>query len=174
MEAGRTVRLRPDPKKIPDLDRRRRHMSDEGPVSKKPELEGHEVMKGMKKIGREFSQLSHLVIGSAISVHRELGPGLLETTYRKCFTQELALRGVRFEVEVPLAIEYKGLLIDFAYRIDVFVERQIVVEIKSLEALKWIHEAQVLTYMKHSGARTAFLMNFNAPLLRDGLKSYAL
>ena len=131
-------------------------------------------MKDMKGSGREFSELSHLVIGSAIEVHRDLGPGLLETTYRKCFTQELTLRGVRFEVEVPLAIEYKGVLIDFAYRIDAFVERQIVVEIESLAMLRWVHVAQVLTYMKHSGARAGFLINFNSRLLKDGLRSYAL
>jgi GxxExxY protein len=124
--------------------------------------------------GRRFSALSHLVIGCAIEVHRELGPGLLETTYRRCFTQEQALRGVRSEVEAPIAIDYKGLYIECADRIDVFVDRQIVVEVKSLETLRWIHEAQVLTYMKLSGTRSGFLINFTAGLLKDGFRSYFL
>jgi GxxExxY protein len=131
-------------------------------------------MKNMKKGVRRFSPLSSLIIGCAIEVHRELGPGLLETTYRKCFTQELALKRVPFQVEAPIALEYKGLLIDCAYRIDVFVDRRVVVEIKSIEALRWLHEAQVLTYMRLGGAMTGFLINFNAPRLKDGLRSYAI
>jgi GxxExxY protein len=135
---------------------------------------GMKDMKDMKNGGREFSGLSHLVIGAAIEVHRALGPGLLESTYRRCLMQELGLRRVPFEVEVPLAIEYKGLLLECAYRIDVFVNRQIVVEIKSIETLRWVHEAQVLTYMRLSGAETGFLINFNSPRLMDGLRSYVI
>ena len=128
-------------------------------------------MKG--SVGR-FSALSHLVIGCAIEVHRELGPGLLETTYRRCLTRELVLKRVPFEVEAPITIRYKGLVIECAYRIDVFVDHRIAVEVKSVEALKWIHEAQVLTYMKHSGTRSGLLINFNARRLKDGLRSYVL
>jgi GxxExxY protein len=128
----------------------------------------------MKDGTRQFTGLSHLVIGSAIEVHRELGPGLLESTYRRCFARELTLRGVQFRVEAPIAIDYKGLAVKCAYRIDLFVDGRIVVEIKSIENLHWIHEAQVLTYMKHSGARYGFLINFNAPRLTDGLRSYVL
>ncbi len=130
--------------------------------------------KSMKGSGRVFTPVSREVIGSAIEVHRALGPGLLEKSYRRCFTHELALRKVPFEIEVPIAIVYKGLMIECAYRIDVFVNRSVVIEIKSVEALKWVHEAQVLTYMKQSGTRLGFLINFNARRLKDGLRSYVL
>ena len=130
--------------------------------------------KSMKGSGRVFSPVSHEIIGSAIETHRILGPGLLEKTYRRCFTHELALRGIPFEVEAPISIEYKGLIIECAYRIDVFVNRQVVVEIKSLESLKWVHEAQVLTYMRLSRTRLGFLINFNAYRLTDGLRSYVI
>jgi len=134
-------------------------------------------MKGTKdkKEGEwRFSPLSHLVIGCAIEVHRRLGPGLLESTYRRCLTQELGLKMVPFEVEAPIAIDYKGLRIECAYRIDVFVNRQIVVEVKSVEALKWVHEAQVLTHMRLSRTPTGLLINFNSRRLMDGLRSYVL
>ena len=128
----------------------------------------------MKGIRRSFSPLSHLVIGCAIEVHRHLGPGLLESTYKKCLSHELAQHDVLFDEESPIALNYKGLLIKRAYRIDLFVERRIVVEVKSVETLRWIHEAQVLTYMTHSATKTGLLFNFNVPLLRDGLRSYKI
>ena len=157
--------------------RRTSHDPEAGPAFLTAEKEEHEDTKNMKETrngGRRFSALSHLVIGCAIDVHRELGPGLLESTYRRCFTHELALKRLPFEVEAPITIEYKGLVVKCAYRIDVFVHRQIVVEVKSVDALRWIHEAQVLTYMKHSGTRSGFLINFNARRLKDGLRSYTL
>jgi GxxExxY protein len=135
---------------------------------------GHEGRKDMKGIRRDFSPLSNVVIRCAIEVHRQVGPGLLESTYRRCLTHELTRYNVQFEEEWPIALDYKGLLIKCAYRIDVFVNREIVVEIKSVETLRWIHEAQTLTYMQHSGARTGLLFNFNVPLLRDGLRSYRI
>ena len=127
----------------------------------------------MKRGGRHFTELSHLIIGCAIEVHRQVGPGLLETTYRRCFTRELVVRGVEFEAEVPVVMRYKGVTIECAYRIDVLVDRQIVVELKSIDMLRWIHEAEVLTYMRHSGIRNGLLINFNARRLVDGLRSYA-
>jgi GxxExxY protein len=130
--------------------------------------------KDMKKGGRAFSPLSHLVIGRAIDVHRDLGPGLLESSYCRCLCQELRLARVPFKMEAPIAIEYKGLRIECAYRIDVFVNREIVVEVKSVEALKSVHEAQVLTYMKLSGARGGILINFNSHRLTDGLRTFIL
>ena len=130
--------------------------------------------KDMKDGGKRFTKLSHLVIGCAIEVHRRLGPGLLENTYRRCLTQELALSRVPFEVEAPISITYKGLVIECAYRIDVFVNRQIVVEVKSVDALKWAHEAQVLTYMKLSRTEHGILFNFNSRRLREGMRSYVL
>jgi GxxExxY protein len=128
----------------------------------------------MKKTARDFGPVTHLVIGCAIEVHKELGPGLLESTYRRCFAHELARRKVPFAIEVPIAIQYKGLRVECAYRIDVFVNRQVIVELKSVEALKWVHEAQVLTHMRLAKVPFGFLINFNVPLLTDGLRSYVL
>jgi GxxExxY protein len=133
-----------------------------------------EDMESMEKTGARFMDLSRQVIGSAIEVHRTLGPGLLESTYRRCLRQELAVNGVPVEIEAPIAIQYKGLSIECAYRIDLFVNRQIVVEIKSVEALKWIHEAQVITYMRLSRAPRGLLINFSSRRLMDGLRSYVL
>ena len=130
--------------------------------------------KDMKGYGREFSPLSHLVIGCAINVHRHLGPGLLESSYCRCLCEELRMARVPFEMEVPIAIEYKGLLIECAYRIDVFVNREIVVEVKSVEALQSVHHAQVLTYMKLSGSPCGILFNFNSHRLTDGLRTFVL
>ena len=128
----------------------------------------------MKRTGVAFSVSSHEAIGCAIETHRRLGPGLLESSYRRCFAKELALNGIPFEVEVPVTIDYKGLVLECAYRIDVFVNRELVVEVKSVEALKWVHEAQVLTYMKHSRAKCGLLINFNVAVLKDGLRSFGL
>src|SRR5215212_5498134 len=122
----------------------------------------------------EFDQLSRTVIGCAIEVHRELGPGLLESTYRQCLAEELTVHRIPFEAEYPVAVQYKGILVECAYRIDLFVNRQIVVELKSVSALQWIHEVQTLTYMKLAGARTGLLLNFNVNRLKHGLRSYIL
>jgi GxxExxY protein len=135
-------------------------------------MKKHEEQKSMKALGRRFSPLSHDVIGCAIEVHSALGPGLLERTYRDCLAEELSVRRIPFEVEHPVAVRYKGVLIECAYRIDLFVNREIVVETKSVSALEWIHEAQILTYMKLSGARTGLLINFNVHRVKHGLRSY--
>ncbi len=129
------------------------------------------TMKGMK---REFSELSHRVIGCAIEVHRALGPGLLESTYQQCLARELNLNGIAFRMEHPLPVEYKGILLDCGYRIDLLIEDEIIVELKAVEELKGIHAAQLLTYMKLSGIKQGFLINFNVERLKDGLKSFVL
>ena len=131
-------------------------------------------MKSMKGMKREFSELSNRVIGCAIEVHRVLGPGLLESTYQKCLCHELELNKIRCKAEYPLPLEYKGLQLDLGYRNDLLVEDKIILELKSVEALKGIHEAQLLTYMKLSGIKQGFLINFNVHRLKDGLKSYIL
>ena len=123
---------------------------------------------------RDFSGLSNRVIGCAIEVHRVLGPGLLESAYRRCLAHELRLEGMRVVVEQPLAIDYKGLRVESAYRIDLLVDDQVLIEIKSVTAFAEVHRMQVLTYMKLSGIRTAFLMNFTQPRLMDGLLSFVL
>lgn len=108
------------------------------------------------------------IIGAAIEVHQQLGPGLLESTYQACLCRELELRGISFECQKPLPLEYKGVKLDCGYRIDLLVAGLVVVEIKSVEALAPIHEAQLLTYLKLTGVKVGLLMNFNVVVLKDG------
>ena len=123
---------------------------------------------------KKFTDLSHRVIGSAIEVHRHLGPGLLESTYQQCLARELHLSGIPFKLEYPLPVEYKGLHLDCGYRIDVLIEDAIILELKSVTQLKPIHEAQLLTYMKLTHIKQGFLINFNVEVLKNGLKSFIL
>ncbi|MEO2047610.1 MAG: GxxExxY protein [Pirellulales bacterium] len=122
----------------------------------------------------EFDELSNRVIGCAIEVHRELGPGLLESTYEQCFAHELRRAGITFQLQQPQPVQYKGIRIDRGYRLDILVENNLVIELKSVEEIKGIHEAQLLTYMKLSGAKTGLLMNFNVTKLKDGIKRFVL
>ncbi len=114
--------------------------------------------------------LSKEIVGAAIEVHRLLGPGLLESTYEQCLCRELSLRGMVFQRQQPLPLEYKGEALDCGYRMDVVVANRVVVEIKSVDRLEPIHDAQLLTYLKLSGYKLGLLMNFNVPVLRRGLK----
>lgn len=123
---------------------------------------------------REFSELSRRVIGCAIEVHRGLGPGLLESAYEQCLAHELRLNGISFQLQHPLPVSHKGLLLDCGYRVDVFVEGQIILELKSVESLLGVHEAQLLTYMRLAGVRHGLLINFNVQRLKDGLRNYVL
>ena len=122
----------------------------------------------------EFTELSNRVIGCAIEVHRQLGPGLLESTYEQCLAHELSLSRLEFKLQHPLPVEYKGVRLDCGYRVDMLVEDEIILELKSVEELKGIHEAQLLTYMKLAGVNQGFLINFNVRRLKDGLKSFVL
>ena len=126
-----------------------------------------------QKIGK-YEDGSEEIIGGLIAVHRALGPGLLESAYEACFCHELHLRGLAFERQRPVGITYKGLAVDCGYRIDVLVHRHTVVELKSVERLLPIHAAQVLTYMKLSGAGAGLLVNFNVTSLRLGLRRLSL
>ena len=117
----------------------------------------------------EINQLSSKIIGAAIEVHKALGPGLLESSYQKCLCHELRLRGISFEDEKPLPLVYKGEEFDCAYQMDLVVEDVIIVELKSCEKIKPIHEAQLLTYLKLSGLKLGLLLNFNVPVMRDGI-----
>ena len=128
----------------------------------------------MKNMKRDFSSLSHKVIGCAIEVHKNLGPGLLENTYKQCLKRELDLQKIKCEIEYPLPVEYKGSRLDCGYRIDMFVENQLILELKSVTELTGVHEAQLLIYMKLAGVKQGFLINFNSLQLKDGLKSYVL
>jgi GxxExxY protein len=118
----------------------------------------------------DINQLSSKIIGAAIEVHKALGPGLLESSYQKCLCHELGLRGISYENEKPLPLVYKGEKLDCAYQMDLVVENAIIVELKSCEKLEPIHEAQLLTYLKLSDQTLGLLLNFNVPVMRDGIK----
>ena len=122
----------------------------------------------------EFDDLSNRIIGLAIEVHRQLGPGLLENTYQQCLAYELSQAGINFQMEVSLPIKYKEINISCGYRIDLLIEDKILLELNSVKALLSIHEAQILTYMKLSNISTGLLMNFNELLLKDGIKRFVL
>jgi GxxExxY protein len=114
--------------------------------------------------------LTDRVIGLAIEVHRSLGPGLLESAYEECLCYEFGRHGVQFQRQVPLPIHYKDVRLDCGYRLDIVVERSLILEIKSVEQLSKLHEAQLLTYLKLSGIRTGLLLNFNVMLMKQGVK----
>ena len=116
-----------------------------------------------------LNKLSHEIIGAAIEVHRTLGPGLLESSYQECLCRELLVCGVPFEREKPLPLEYKGIRLECGYRIDILVAGLVVVEVKSVEALAPIHDAQLLTYLRLGGWKIGLLINFNVVLLKNGI-----
>ncbi len=127
------------------------------------------MIQGRGVQGGVAADLTHSIIGCAIEVHRELGPGLLESAYEACLLHELATAGVRCQRQVPLPVVYKGVQIECGYRLDLLVEDEVVVEIKSIEKIDRIHEAQLLTYMRLAGKRVGLLINFNVKVLKDGV-----
>lgn len=122
----------------------------------------------------EFDGLSYRMIGCAIELHREIGPGLLESTYEQCLAYELNLNGRSFQLQYLQPVEHKGIGRDCGYRIDRLIENELIVERKAVEEVKRIHEAQLLTYMKLAGITTGLLINFNVHKLKDGLKRCVL
>ena len=118
--------------------------------------------------------LTEKVIGCAIEVHRILGPGLLESAYQRCMLFELRKQGLAVETEVPMPVNYKGEIMDCGYRVDMLVEKSLILELKAVEAILPIHQAQLLTYMKLSGIHLGLLINFHQPRLVDGLKRFIL
>ena len=116
------------------------------------------------------NEITEAVIGAAIEVHRALGPGLLESAYEECLCRELTLRRIPFERQVSLPVEYKGLRLDCGYRIDLLADSQVVVEIKAVEELVPVHEAQLLTYLKVGAWKVGLLINFNTALLKRGIR----
>jgi GxxExxY protein len=114
-------------------------------------------------------ELTREIIAAAIEVHKELGPGLLESAYEECLCHELSLRGIAFQRQVPQAVSYKGVRLDCGYRLDVVVHDLVVLELKSVDALIPLHEAQLLTYLRLSKKKVGLLINFNVVLLKDGI-----
>jgi len=122
----------------------------------------------------EINSLTEIVIGAAIEVHRELGPGLLESAYQRALAHEFTLRKISFEQQKACPVQYKDLVIDDAYRLDFLVDGLVVVELKTVDALLEVHDAQVLTYLKFTGCQIGLLMNFRSTILTKGLRRLAL
>ena len=118
----------------------------------------------------ENDPLTERIIGFAIEVHRHFGPGLLESAYEECLCYELAQDGLVFRRQVPLPVVYKSVRLDCGYRLDIVVENAVVIELKAVERLIPIHEAQLITYLKLSGLPTGLLLNFHTPVLREGIR----
>ncbi len=114
------------------------------------------------------------IIGCAIEVHRVLGPGLLESTYQQCMAHELSLNGIPFQLEHPMPVQYKKVRLDCGYRIDLLVDKQLILELKAVETLTGVHQAQLLTYMKLSGIKTGSLINFHVKRLTEGIQRFRL
>lgn len=118
------------------------------------------------------SELTHSIIGAAIDIHRCLGPGLLEAVYEECLARKFALRGIPFERQKPIPLAYRDLKLECGYRLDFHVSRRIVVEIKSIEAIAPIHESVMLTYLRLSESPLGLLINFNVPVLKEGMRRF--
>jgi GxxExxY protein len=117
----------------------------------------------------EEDEKTRRIIGAAIEVHRHLGPGLLESADEECLCHELHLRGIPFLRQVPLPVEYKGVRLDCGYRLDLLVDDDVIVELKCVDAILPIHEAQLLTYLRLAGKRVGLIINFNVPVLKKGI-----
>jgi GxxExxY protein len=118
------------------------------------------------------SELTHAVIGAAIEIHRNLGPGLREAVYEECLARELTLLNIPYERQKPIPLVYKDLKLECGYRLDLLIAGRVVVEIKSIEALAPIHESVMLTYLRLSGCSLGLLINFHVPVLKDGIRRY--
>ncbi len=122
----------------------------------------------------QFDQLSNKVLGAAIEVHRHLGPGLLESAYEECLFYELRKLGFRVKRQVPVPVVYKEITLDCGYRIDLLVEDNLIIELKSVDTFLPVHEAQILTYLKFSHKSIGLLINFNVPQLKQGMKRFVM
>jgi GxxExxY protein len=130
-------------------------------------------MRQVDRVHAEHDPLTSAVIGAAIEVHRVLGPGLFETVYEECLAWELDYRSIDVRRQVVVPVVYKGIRLDASYRIDLLVAGTLVVEVKAIERMLAIHDAQMLTYLKMSGACVGLLLNFNSPVLKDGIKRFS-
>ena len=127
------------------------------------------VAQSHREIVGILKDVTGSIIAAAIEVHRELGPGLFESVYEECFSRELALRGISFRRQIELPVIYKGLKLGHAYRLDVVVEEKVIVEVKAVERILSVHKAQLLTYLRITGTPVGLLINFNSPVLKDGI-----
>ena len=123
---------------------------------------------------KQLNRTTESVIGAAIAVHRELGPGLLESAYEACLAFELVERGLTVEQQKALPVKYRGVKVDCGYRIDLLVGGKVIIELKAVERLEPIHEAQLLSYLKLSGCKVGLLINFNVKVLKSGIRRLVL
>jgi GxxExxY protein len=121
-------------------------------------------------VGHRINEITQNIIAAAIDVHRALGPGLLESAYEACLAFELRDRGLKVETQKGLPVKYRGILLDCGYRIDLFVEEEVIVELKAVEKILPIHEAQLLSYLKLADCRVGLLINFNVRILKQGIR----
>ncbi len=121
-----------------------------------------------------INDITQQIIGSAIEVHKTIGPGLLESAYEECLGREMKLQGLNFERQVPLPVNYKGVKLDCGYRMDFLIEKKLVLELKTVEVIRPVHEAQLLTYLKLGGWTVGLIVNFNVPVLKKGIKRIVL
>jgi GxxExxY protein len=131
---------------------------------------GNFTTEGTEDTEKERSSLSGKIIGAAIDIHRALGPGLLESAYEACLVYELRLRKLKVEPQKSMPIFYKDVMLECGYRVDLIVEDQVIIEVKSVSSLASIHEAQLLSYLKLSNCKIGLLINFNVKYLRDGIR----
>jgi GxxExxY protein len=122
----------------------------------------------------QHDPLTHEIIGATLEVHRVLGPGLLESAYEECLAHELSIRKLEFRRQVPVPVVYKGVKLECGYRIDILVAGSIVLELKSIEAIAPVHEATLLTYLRLSGNTLGLIINFNVPILKEGIRRFVL
>jgi GxxExxY protein len=136
--------------------------------------QGREERQEHQEPDRNLDKLAKIVVDAGLKVHRTLGPGLLESAYEHCLAHELRTRGIAIQRQLSLPVVYEGLSLECGYRLDLLVENSIVVELKAVDALTRVHEAQVLTYLRLSGHRLGFLMNFNVVLFKEGVKRFVI
>ena len=120
----------------------------------------------------DLNNLSGQIIGAAIEVHKALGPGLLESAYEACLCRELELRGIPFERQKEVPLDYKGCKLDCGYRLDLVVRNEVILELKAVDRIEPIHEAQMITYLRLTGIKLGLLINFNVPVLKDGIRRF--
>ena len=116
------------------------------------------------------NEISNIIIGSSIEVHKQLGPGLLESAYQTCLSYELNSRSLQTIRELPMPVEYKEVKLDHGYRIDILVENKVVIEVKAVEAITPVHEAQLLTYLKLGNYKLGLILNFHVSMMKNGIK----
>ena len=134
----------------------------------------HSGHDGTEAVSPQVNQIGRVVMDAAFAVHRELGPGLLESVYEHCLAGDLVRAGLSVERQVAIPVHYRDERLDVGFRLDLLVERQVVVEVKSIDALASIHTAQILTYLRFSQVRLGYLINFNTTRLKDGFRRLVL